>query len=221
MSYNKNKINFKIETYLYRMSGWVRLEKKDRRIQRTYDFLRRALIQLLQEDEINNISIKTLCETAGITRQTFYAHFENIADFIQFVSKGMLDDFRQDVNIFDERLQSKFKSLTTHQSIVRIFKHVLDHQIFYEAFLANNPTSPFALGFKDEIKSFITAGVNFVAPDDDQLFTTRDIVIEYATAGYFESVIWWIKNNYPYPIEKMAEMLLHISTHGPYKIKSK
>src|SRR5690625_3821973 len=200
--------------------GWVRLGKKDRRIQRTYDSLRRALIQLLQKDEINNLSIKTLCETAKVTRQTFYAHFENIEDFINFISKGMLNDFRQNVHIFDENLQDKFKTLTTHESIVQIFKHVLDHKVFYEAFLANNPTSPFAIGFKDEIRNFITAGVNFVATNDDQLFITHHIVIQYATAGFFESIIWWIKNDYPYSIEEMAEMLLYISIHGPYKFNN-
>lgn len=194
------------------------MENKDRRIRRTYKFLQRALVELLQEYEINDISIKMLCERAEITRQTFYAHFENLKDFIQYVSMDMLEDFRKDVNVFDPTLQQKFMDLTSHQSIVRIFRHVLENKVFYEAFLANNPTSPFAQGLKEEIKTFISSGVNFVAPDDQQLFPVREVVVEFITAGYFESIIWWIKEDYPYTIEKMAEILLYISTRGPYQL---
>lgn len=197
------------------------LEGKDRRIRRTYKFLQRALIELLQKNEISEISIKMLCERAQVTRQTFYAHFENLQDFIEYVSKFMLDDFRSEVHIFEPKLQHNFMDLKTHESIVRIFQHVLENKVFYEAFLVNNPNSPFALGLKEEIKHFVLSGVDFVAPDDAQLFPVREVIIEYVTAGYFESIIWWIKQKYPYTIERMAEMLLYISTRGPYQLMSK
>jgi len=194
------------------------LENKDRRIRRTYKFLKEALIQLLQEYEINNITIKLLCKKAKVTRQTFYLHFENLEQFISFVSERMLNDLRQEVHIFHEEYKKDFLELTNHQSIVRIFDHILHHKVFYEAFLATNPSTPFARGFKMEIRHFVTKGLSFVAPDDRQLLVDRQLVIQYTTAGFFESIIWWIENNYERSIDEMAAMLLDLATRGPYLV---
>jgi len=192
------------------------LETKDRRIQRTYKLLKEALIQLLQEHEINDISIKMLCEKAKVTRQTFYLHFDNLQQFIGFVSERMLNSFRQDVHIFNKELQEDFLELTNHQSMIRIFEHVLCHRVFYEAFLVKNTLSPFARELNVEIRYFVTQGLAFVAPKDDQVLINRQLVIEYTTAGFFESIIWWIENNYEHSIEEMAKMMFDIATKGPY-----
>src|SRR5690625_6344357 len=113
----------------------------------------------------------------------------------------MLDDFRSEVHIFEPKLQHKFMDLKTHESIVRIFQHVLENKVFYEAFLANNPTSPFAIGLKEEIRDFVTVGNAFIATDDTQLISTRPFVIAYDITGFFESLFWWIMDGLACKVE--------------------
>ena len=41
-----------------------------------------ALISLLKEKDLEYITVKEICEKAGVNRSTFYLHYETIADLI-------------------------------------------------------------------------------------------------------------------------------------------
>ncbi|MDR1628691.1 MAG: TetR/AcrR family transcriptional regulator C-terminal domain-containing protein [Oscillospiraceae bacterium] len=54
------------------------MQKNDHRIKLTKMMIRQSFLSLLREKPINKITIKELCEKAGINRATFYAHYEDI-----------------------------------------------------------------------------------------------------------------------------------------------
>ena len=41
-----------------------------------------ALISLLKEKDLEYITVKEICEKAGVNRSTFYLHYETIADLV-------------------------------------------------------------------------------------------------------------------------------------------
>ena len=41
-----------------------------------------ALIELLETQEFSYISVKSICEKAGVNRSTFYLHYENTSDLL-------------------------------------------------------------------------------------------------------------------------------------------
>lgn len=43
----------------------------------------RALINLLEEKGLEYISVKEICEKAGVNRSTFYLHYETIGDLLE------------------------------------------------------------------------------------------------------------------------------------------
>ena len=54
-----------------------------------------ALTDLLKHKPIQSISIKELCNTAGINRGTFYTHYTDIYDLLNHIEEQMLSDFLQ------------------------------------------------------------------------------------------------------------------------------
>lgn len=42
-----------------------------------------ALITLLEKKELEYITVKEICETAGVNRSTFYLHYETISDLLE------------------------------------------------------------------------------------------------------------------------------------------
>lgn len=58
----------------------------DRRIIKTKEALRAALISLLKEKELSKITVKEICEKANINRGTFYTHYADQVDLYQSVS---------------------------------------------------------------------------------------------------------------------------------------
>lgn len=55
----------------------------DRRVQRTRDALREALMALMVERGWDAIDVQTLCERANIGRSTFYQHYPNKEDLLK------------------------------------------------------------------------------------------------------------------------------------------
>ena len=50
-------------------------EKQNQRVALTKRLLQESLLQLMKEKNIQNISVKELCEASGINRSTFYKHY--------------------------------------------------------------------------------------------------------------------------------------------------
>ena len=63
-------------------------EKIDRRIRKTKALLSQGLIQLMEEKEIRDISVKELTDLADINRGTFYLHYNDIYDLLIQMKDG-------------------------------------------------------------------------------------------------------------------------------------
>ena len=50
-----------------------------------------ALITLLEKKDFEYITIKEICDTAGVNRSTFYLHYENTYDLLQETTRYILD----------------------------------------------------------------------------------------------------------------------------------
>lgn len=70
--------------------------KRDRRLLRTKKAIISALIELLTEKDLSEITVTELTERAEINRKTFYLHYDRIEDIIT--------DFGEDVLNYTEKL---------------------------------------------------------------------------------------------------------------------
>ena len=71
------------------------MKKTDQRTRLTRMLIRQSLTALLHQKPIQSISIRELCELAGINRGTFYAHYEDIYDLLNQIEAEMLEDFQK------------------------------------------------------------------------------------------------------------------------------
>ncbi len=68
------------------------MKKYDHRTRVTKMLIRKALTDLLQQKPIQSITVKALCDKAGINRGTFYAHYTDIYDLLHQVETEMMRD---------------------------------------------------------------------------------------------------------------------------------
>lgn len=71
------------------------MREKDQRTQLTRSLIRQAFTGLLQQKPLQHITVKELCQKAGINRSTFYAHYVDIYDLLAKVEEDMLEDFQR------------------------------------------------------------------------------------------------------------------------------
>ena len=52
-----------------------------------------ALISLLKKKSLEYITVREICEKAGVNRSTFYLHYENIGDLLEETTRYLFNDF--------------------------------------------------------------------------------------------------------------------------------
>jgi AcrR family transcriptional regulator len=81
----------------------------DRRIRKTRELIRQALIKLLLKKELSNITVSELAEIADINRGTFYLHYKDVADLFSQIEDELVEEF--------SRYIAKYKS---HSELLRM-----------------------------------------------------------------------------------------------------
>lgn len=86
-----------------------------------------AFVQLLQEKELNKISVTDICKLAQVNRTTFYANYIDIYDLANAVQRRLEDDI-QELYGFDD----------THHlfndNFLKLFMHIKENQLFYKTY---------------------------------------------------------------------------------------
>jgi AcrR family transcriptional regulator len=103
---------------------------QDKRTERTCQALTDAMFSLLEEYKWEKITVSKVCEAAGVKRATFYLHFKDINQFIDYCHTKMFNELfppiSQDAtpttkNDYVEGLfNSIFVFLETHQKMLKL-----------------------------------------------------------------------------------------------------
>ena len=68
-------------------------------------FMNEALLSLLEKKDFEYITVKELCNKAGVNRSTFYLHYETMNDLlnetINMIEKKFYSSFNKDLKIDD------------------------------------------------------------------------------------------------------------------------
>lgn len=88
--------------------------------------IRKALTTLLSQKPIQSISVKELCDLAGINRGTFYAHYTDIYDLMAQIEEEMMRDFQQALRPLLEENNQCLTPLTITTGIFKCLKENAD-----------------------------------------------------------------------------------------------
>ena len=69
------------------------MNKNESKYFKTAEKMHNALITLLDSKDFEYITIKEICETAGVNRSTFYLHYDNVNDLLQETVEAVYKDF--------------------------------------------------------------------------------------------------------------------------------
>ena len=94
----------------------------DQRVKRTYRELMKALEELICENTLEQMSVKQLCAAAMIQRTTFYQHFADMQDFLEWYIEQKQEEFRSGLaeTLSMEQASNLFMSLA--QGIMQFVK---------------------------------------------------------------------------------------------------
>ena len=105
-----------------------------------------ALITLLEKKELEYITVKEICETAGVNRSTFYLHYETISDLLEetvaMINERFLSYFPQTEEAVlggMEHRELKDLVLVSREYLLPYLRFIRDNKKIYRAAF-RNPT---------------------------------------------------------------------------------
>ncbi len=169
-----------------------------------------ALIALLEVKDLEYITVKEICEKAGVNRSTFYLHYETIADLIneamENVNKRFLAGFTQSEADFADKIWSKKLEdlvLITQDYLIPYLQFVRENKRVYRASFRNPKEMRANVRYKS-LKKYILEPIlkKFEVPE-----TRWQYYIAYYIEGIMAIIKEWLNNDCRDPAETIAEII--------------
>lgn len=181
----------------------------------TKEMIDEAALSILKNGNAN-MTVKDICGEAAITRPTFYRYYKDVEDLTNSMSEAVLNELKESLTITEKTPLKELKYNELPINMVNLFKHIENNKVFYETFLETVRNRYFTNQLLHILEEYIKRGIDYAASKDD-VMVPEGLLVSYSTGAYFNSIVWWIRNDYQYTPEEMTATLLRLSVKGPYK----
>ncbi|PQP81317.1 TetR family transcriptional regulator [Paenibacillus sp. PCH8] len=196
----------------------MKKEKKsatDPRILRTRKLIRDAFVDLLQEMDIEKLSVNRIAERATINRVTFYLHYRDITDMMEKMADEMIEHIEQII----EEYAPHFESGTSDEGwpvLVKVLEHFAEHSKFYRVVLASKRTPIFTERLLKLLTRLVTAKVEReeVGSALAEAGIHKEIAIWYSSSALIGTIIAWLRKDMPYAPHFLAKQFSLIRTYS-------
>lgn len=190
------------------------MSQLDPRQLKTREKLKTAAIQIFSKTN-GNPTIKEICEEARITRPTFYNHYDSVNDLKESLTAEILLDMQTALAVETLPPIRDFKANEMPKIFTKLFSHIEENFFFYETFLVKRRENTICDEIFNLLKNYITSGMAVVEPVIPYIAPSQ-LIANYITGAYYQSIVWWIENKRPYPAEIMYTYMISLSLKGPY-----
>ena len=161
----------------------------NKRRKETLETIKKTFVELIQNHELDQISISQLCKKAGINRTTFYACYDGLHDIADSIRKDLEDNM---VEMYKDEIENR----KSRNDYLKLFRHIKDNQIFYRTY--------FKLGYDTQLKGF-----GYDAKAAAKYFDNKFIQYhsEFFRAGITRIIRMWLENGCEESPEDMMEIV--------------
>lgn len=177
-------------------------EKTDRRIRKSKEAIRTALVKLLTHKNLENITITEIAKEADINRKTFYNNYENIFQVIEEIENDIVNSFNDvlsKINL-EENLKQPLDFFETLTNIIQndfeFYSDLVQTQKVGEINLIAKITET----LKERVKANLPKGLF-----QDKF--TMEFSVNYIITGMMEGYKEWLQNPKEISLEKLAQTM--------------
>lgn len=199
--------------------------KLDRRIVRTRQSLRTALMELVNEKDYDQISVEEIAARANISRAAFYLHFKDKDDLFlnQFYVMAM-----ERVQAFTELPSSFWMALAGAPELegesvlplVKIFELADQNAVIYKILLRDGSSRRLVNGIREITSQAFNNFLNAKFQNELQNFRPAvpvDLLATYFSAALLSIMGWWLEQEPRMPPEEITQMFNQLFFPGVKK----
>ena len=174
-----------------------KIQKKiDRRVIKTKKAIRGALMEIVEEKDLNKITMKEIAERADVDRKTvynYYASAQDILDEIEDEAVVELEELTRDLQYDPENPLAVFEVLTALLvSKLEVYTHLMRMELNSRLILK------MISYLRDKVRETISRSKD-IKPERVELVT------EYVTAGLFSAYRYWFNAEEKCSLKEFSE----------------
>jgi len=169
----------------------------DFRITKTHKYLSNALFSLLEKKSFNKITVKEICDTALVSRSSFYSSFEDKYHLLLFCLEELKAEVQDQVDYNNKTLMLDY-ALSYIESHGKLFKSLFNTETTLE--LRNMLISV----FHEELAAFLQVKQTI---NQEEFPYSIDLMAIFAAGGTTQLIQWWVCNDFSVPKEKLLRLL--------------
>ena len=166
----------------------------------TKESLGAALKQMLTVKPIDKITVKDLVEICGVNRQTFYYHFDDVYDLLEWV-------FEEDAN---RVLPSEVVYEHWRDDVMMFFKYLADNSVFALNIDNSNSRIYMLRYFKRRLQGCIRSFAIIVSEGKNIDRTDFEFVVEFYANGIVGLISQWLDLGMQLPKEITQDRFLKL-----------
>lgn len=184
------------------------MQKVDRRIERTDQLLKDALVSLILEKGYEAVTIKDITERANVAYVTFFRHYKEKDELLVRMLEKVVETLAAAVDENDS-VDSKHKDFL-------IFEHARQNNRLYRILLS----SPGAMPIVRRVKAVIAARIleKCRALFEGETVIPPEIFAFHMASSLLSVLQWWLENEMPYPSERMAEIYSQLVVESAWNV---
>lgn len=171
--------------------------KNNQRYQNSDIRMKSAMLELMTHTPFEKITVKQICEKAGVNRGTFYSHYTDIYSMLNEIEDRLDNEL-----IKISQKWNNYSSEITLDFFIPYIKYIKDHQYFYRIALTNQRALPIQKSFKPLWKRIV--GLQKVGTDKSKLI----YLFIYFQASVMMVLKQWIETGCEKSEEEMAAILV-------------
>ncbi len=186
-------------------------QKPDRRVQRTRQQLRQALLSLMLERGYDSLSVQDITDRANLGRATFYLHYQDKGDLLVECMESLAEEFVSQL----QSQPTQYWSLEAGAPIEQIFLYASQQAALYRVVMSSQGGVRVSRHLHELIAHSIQDLISHAIVErglTPQL--PLQFISNYYAGSLLSLVFWWLEAGMPYPSDEMARMFRHISWSG-------
>ncbi|WP_228082693.1 MULTISPECIES: TetR/AcrR family transcriptional regulator [Mammaliicoccus] len=192
---------------------------EDRRVRKSKAAIKKAFIQLLEDSQIERITIRQISDKADINRGTFYLNYDDKYALLEEMEDEQIADLKKLVDIRKVNLAQKtaeeFIEIFSNEVIKKVIIHISENIEFYHAILNLDRTSK----IEERITDMILSNINYLIGENNTVYgVPDDYYLRYVSGALMSMVKYWVHDENRVSIEELVQYIVTISTRGPLSI---
>ncbi|NUH88085.1 TetR/AcrR family transcriptional regulator [Bacillus thuringiensis] len=195
-------------------------KKIDPRVKRTTRYLRDALIELLEERDLNTISVQNITDKAELTRGTFYLHYQDKQDFLLKSMDETLEELIERVK--PKEINGTIQEVNEHNpplSFLRLFEYIAENHDFFKVMLGDRGLPEFRRRMLQIVQEKVYGDLlSSIVESDEELGIPKEIFTSYITSAHIGVISTWLENGMKHSPAFMAALLTKLTLQGPMRV---